>query len=58
MGRKRDIARWCASVREEVALGRGKGGDNASWVDMNLTRPKYEENLHGQFNCYKLTVKI
>jgi hypothetical protein len=46
------------SVRGEVALERGKGGDDASWVDTNLTRPKNQENSRGQFSCYKWTVKI
>jgi hypothetical protein len=41
------------SVGEEVALGRGKGGDNASCADVNLTGPKNEENSCGRFNWYK-----
>jgi hypothetical protein len=32
------------SVSGEAAPGRGKGGDNASWTDTHLTRPKNEEN--------------
>jgi hypothetical protein len=32
------------STGEEAALGRGKRGDDASWVDANLTEPKNEEN--------------
>jgi hypothetical protein len=28
------------SVGGEVAPGKGKGGDDASWVDVNLTGPK------------------
>jgi hypothetical protein len=31
------------SVRGEVALERGKGGDDASWADTNLTRPKIKK---------------
>jgi hypothetical protein len=28
------------SSRGEAAPGRGKGGDDASWIKTNLTRPK------------------
>jgi hypothetical protein len=28
----------------EAALGRGKGGEDASWADTNLTGPKNKEN--------------
>jgi hypothetical protein len=35
------------SVGGEAALGRGKGGDGASWTDVNLTGLKNEENPHG-----------
>jgi hypothetical protein len=28
------------SAGGEVAPGRGKGGDDASWADANFTRPK------------------
>jgi hypothetical protein len=28
----------------EEASGRGRGGDNTSWADVNLTGLKYEEN--------------
>jgi hypothetical protein len=45
-------------IRGEMTLGRGKGGDDASWADTNLTVPQNEENSHGQFSCYKWTVKI
>jgi hypothetical protein len=31
----------------EMVSGRGKGGDNASWADANLTEPKNEENPRG-----------
>jgi hypothetical protein len=34
----------------EVASGRGKGGDNVSWTNTNLTGPKNEENLCCRFN--------
>jgi hypothetical protein len=37
------------STGGEAAPGREKGGDNASWTDVNLTGPKYKENPHGQF---------
>jgi hypothetical protein len=44
MGRKRDTAWWCVtSVGGEAVQGRGKGGDNASWADANLTGPKNKE---------------
>jgi hypothetical protein len=46
------------SARGEVALERGKGGDDTSWAEVNLTRQKNKENPHGQFSCYKWTVKI
>jgi hypothetical protein len=46
------------SIGGEVAPGRGKGGDDASWADANLTGPKNKENSHGQFSCYKWMVKI
>jgi hypothetical protein len=53
---------WCGGVatlaRGEAALGREKGGDNASWADVNLTRPKIKENPRCRFNCSKWTVKI
>jgi hypothetical protein len=32
------------SVGGEMTPGRGKGGDNTSWADANLTGPKIEEN--------------
>jgi hypothetical protein len=28
------------SIEGEAAPGRGKGGDDASWADANLTEPK------------------
>jgi hypothetical protein len=28
----------------EAAPGRGKGGDDASWIKTNLTRPKNKKN--------------
>jgi hypothetical protein len=34
------------SAEGEAAPGRGKGGDDASWADVNLIGPKNEENLH------------
>jgi hypothetical protein len=33
----------CTWVRGEVALGRGMGGDDASWTDTNLTGLKNEK---------------
>jgi hypothetical protein len=41
------------SAGGEVALGRGKGGDDASWTDANLTAPKNEEHVRDRFSCYK-----
>jgi hypothetical protein len=39
---------WCDGVamlvRGEAVLERGKGGDDASWTDANLTKSKNEEN--------------
>jgi hypothetical protein len=46
------------SARREATSGRGKGRDDASWVDANHTGPKNEENPRGRFSCYKCTVKI
>jgi hypothetical protein len=46
------------SVGREVAPGRGKGRDDASSSNVNLTGSKKEENTHDRFNCCKLTVKI
>jgi hypothetical protein len=31
------------STRGEAAPGRGKGGDNAGWADVNLTGPKMKK---------------
>jgi hypothetical protein len=42
----------------DVAPGRGKKGDDVSWVDTNLTGPKDEKNSRDRFNCYKWTIKI
>jgi hypothetical protein len=33
------------SVGGETALGRGKGGDDASWADTDLTEPK-KKKIH------------
>jgi hypothetical protein len=41
------------SVRGEAAPGRGKGGDDISWANANLTRPKNKENSRDRFSCYK-----
>jgi hypothetical protein len=46
------------SNRGEATPGRGKGGDNASWVDVNLSRLKNKENSYDRFSWYKWTVKI
>jgi hypothetical protein len=34
------------SAEGEVALERGKGGDDTNWADVNLTGPKNKENSH------------
>jgi hypothetical protein len=59
MGKKRDLT-W---RRDDVGQRRGasereKRGDNASWVNANLTRLKNEENSCGRFSLYKWMVKI
>jgi hypothetical protein len=41
------------SARGEAAPGKGMGGDDASWVDANLTGLKNEENPRDRFNWYK-----
>jgi hypothetical protein len=41
------------STEGEVALKRGKEGDDTNWPDANLTGSKNEENPYGRFNCYK-----
>jgi hypothetical protein len=40
-------------ARGEMAPRRGKGGDDISWADVNLTGPKNKENSRGEFSCYK-----
>jgi hypothetical protein len=35
-----------------------KGGNDASWADMNFTGLKNEENPHDQFRCFKWIIKI
>jgi hypothetical protein len=35
------------SGRGEAALGKGMGGDDASWANVNLTEPKNKKNPHG-----------
>jgi hypothetical protein len=46
------------SAMGEVTPWRGKGGDDASWADANLTGPKTEENTCDRFSWYKWMVKI
>jgi hypothetical protein len=41
-----------------VTLERENGGDDANWVDVNLTGLKNKENSHGRFNWYKWMVVI
>jgi hypothetical protein len=42
----------------EAAPGMGKGGDDTSWTNTNLTGLKNEENPRDRFSCYKWTVKF
>jgi hypothetical protein len=42
----------------EAAPGRENGGDDISWTDIILIRPKDEENPRDRFSFYKWTVKI
>jgi hypothetical protein len=54
MGRKYDTARCVVtSVRGEAVPGREKGGDDISWADVNLSRPKNEKKLRCRFSCNK-----
>jgi hypothetical protein len=46
------------SAEGEAVPRRGKGGDNISWVDVNLTRLKNEENSCGRSSWYIWMVKI
>jgi hypothetical protein len=46
------------SIGEEAAPRRGKGGNDTSWANTNLTGPKNKENSHRRFSWYKWTVKI
>jgi hypothetical protein len=46
------------SAKGEATPEREKGGDDASWIDANLTKLKNEENSCGQFRWYKWMVKI
>jgi hypothetical protein len=46
------------SVRGETASGRGKGGDDTGWADVNLIGPKNKKNSRGRFNWYKWMMKI
>jgi hypothetical protein len=34
------------SAEGGAAMERGKGGDNASWIDVNLTGPKNKKKIH------------
>jgi hypothetical protein len=47
-----------ASAGGEAAPEIGKGRDDVSWADANLTGPKNEENARGRFSCYNWMVKI
>jgi hypothetical protein len=59
MGRKCDTTRRRGDVGHSRGdTGEGKGGDDVSWVDVNLTGTKNEENLRSRFSCYKWTMKI
>jgi hypothetical protein len=41
------------SAGGEAVSGRKKGGDDTSWADANLIRPKNKENSHDRFSYYK-----
>jgi hypothetical protein len=41
------------SAGGEAPPGRGKGGDDASWADANLTGPKSKKNSRDRFSSYK-----
>jgi hypothetical protein len=44
MGRKRDTMQRCGDVVSEERRHReGKGGDDTSWADKNLSGPKIEK---------------
>jgi hypothetical protein len=46
------------SAGGEMTPRRGKGGEDTSWADANLTGPKTKENTYDRFSSYKWTVKI
>jgi hypothetical protein len=46
------------STGGEVAPERGKGVDDVSWVDVNLTKLKNKEYSRGPFSCFKWMVKM
>jgi hypothetical protein len=47
------------SAEGGAAIERGKRGDNASWIDVNLTAPKNKnKNPRNRFSCFKWTEKI
>jgi hypothetical protein len=46
------------SAGGEAAPERRKGADDASWVDVNLTKLKIEEYSRGPFSCFKWAVKM
>jgi hypothetical protein len=47
MEKKRDTARWRSDVgRRRGDTGERNGGDDSSWVDVNLAESKNEENPH------------
>jgi hypothetical protein len=45
MTRRGDVT---TSTGGDVTPGRGKGGDDASWADANLTKSKNKENSRGR----------
>jgi hypothetical protein len=53
-----DAAAWWYVGRRRGGTEEGKGGDNASWADANLTRSKNKKKSRGRLSCYKWTVKI
>jgi hypothetical protein len=46
------------SAGGEAAVERERGGEDASWANMNLTGPRIEGIPRDRFKCYKWTMNI
>jgi hypothetical protein len=57
MGRKR-CGGVVMSAGGEAAVERERGGEDASWANMNLTGPRTEGIPRDRFKCYKWTMNI